>query len=496
MKTKRKLLSTFLLIVSLLAGSLLFAGNGNSTVIPVPHHDAVSPFFSVQAEGQNIATAAYKDFHYASFQQRGAVRFTIKCAEEIREFTISPLSKKIKGKLTGGNTIEFSLPQPSYTVVTVNGKTRLFLFGEALQENTPTNSMSILQYGVDSTGQKLNTAAIQKAINETAVRKKTLVFPAGIYKTGRLTIPSNARIFLSPGALLKASDDLADLEAPQQQKPRGFFNIINAENVQISGLGVLDGNGRYLREKFGDAARLRLLFVSGSKNISITGITERDPGSWNTQIMYSDHVTFKNVKQLNDADLANTDGFDPDASSFITIEDCFGYCGDDNVAIKVTQQNGARNKVSDIVVRGCVFLTRKSSLKVGTESRGESFTNILFEDNDVILSDRGMALYCSDGALYENIRYINNRFEENYADAKRMGIHFTINKRNPDSRPGLMKNVVIENCHFYRPFPNLSEIAGLNDQHTIDVKVKNLTIGERKAGEEDIKTSFASIKIL
>lgn len=496
MKIKRKSLHKFLLAFFLLAYTSLYAGNENSIVIPLRHYDESSSFFKVNADGKSLAAAQYKDFHYTYFQQKGSLRFTVQCAEEIQSFTISPLSKKIEGKLIGKNTIEFILPQPSYTVVTVNGKTRLFLFGEDLAEK-PSSAISILDYKVDTTGKSLNTSVIQKAINEAASKKKTLFFPEGIYKTGRLTIPSNSRIYLAPGALLKASDDLTDLEAPNQQKPRGFVNIIKAENVEIYGLGVIDGNGRNLREKFGDAARIRLMFVSGSKNISIKGITERDPGSWNTQIMYSERVTFKNVKQLNDADLSNTDGFDPDASSFITIENCFGYCGDDNVAIKVTQQNGARNKVSDIIVRGNVFLTRKSSLKVGTESRGESFSNIVFENNDVVMSDRGMALYCSDGATYENISYINNRFEENYSDAKKSEFYFQINKRNADSKIGIMKNILIKDCSFMKPFPNHSTVEGFDAEHPVELTIENLMIGGkqiRNASEGGIKTnSFSRI---
>ncbi len=207
MKIKRKSLHKLLLAFFLLAYTSLYAGNENSIVIPVRHYDESSSFFKVNADGKSLAAAQYKDFHYAYFQQKGSLRFTVQCAEEIQSFTISPLSKKIEGKLIGKNTIEFVLPQDSYTVVTVNGKIRLFLFGEALAEK-PSSAISILDYKVDTTGKSLNTSVIQKALNEAALKKKVLFFPEGIYKTGRLTIPSNSRVYLAPGALLKASDEL------------------------------------------------------------------------------------------------------------------------------------------------------------------------------------------------------------------------------------------------------------------------------------------------
>ncbi|HEX7905378.1 MAG TPA: glycosyl hydrolase family 28 protein [Chitinophagaceae bacterium] len=489
------LIQTFFLLFTI--GAIENVAQAQKTVVPISNRDTTSSFFSVKANDKLLATAAYKDIHYASFQQSGEVIITIQCTEEIKNFTISPLSKNIQGRILDKKNLCFRLAKPSYIVVKINNKERLFLFAEELYKQDKQGWVSIENYNADATGRDLSTVSIQQAINETAQKKQTLFFPAGIYKSGSLFIPSNANIVLEAGALLKASDEMTHFEI-NGQRSRGFINIINAENINISGYGTIDGNGSVLRKKYEDKARLRLLFLSNCKNISIQGVTHRDPGSWNTQVMYSDHIQFNAVKLLNDPALANTDGFDPDASSFVTIENCFAYCGDDNVAIKITQQNGLRDSVSNIVVKGCVFLTRKSSLKVGTESRGVVMKNILFEDNDVIMSDRGMALYCSDGATYENIRYFNNRFEENYPDSKRMGIHFTINKRNPDSKEGVMKNIVVDKCTFYTDFPKPSEIAGLDDKHGVEVKISNLIIGQKRINtlaETNIKTTFAQVSL-
>lgn len=490
LKNRRRWLSIFSIM---LAVSCHVHAQKNG-IVPVVNHDTAGNYFSVSVNGTKLSTAKYKDIHYAVFQQDKAASVEINCTEEIKDYTVSPLSKNIKAQKTGSNAIQFSLSRPSYVVVKVNNRERLFLFAEQPSKD-PVATVSIAKYKVDAKGQEINTASIQNAINETARNHQTLFFPCGIYKTGSLIIPSGAKIYFAPGALLKASGDLNDFKSKDGVRSRGLLNFLNAENVSISGYGVIDGNGRALRNKYDDSARIRLLFFNGCKNITIRNIIQRDPGSWNTQIMTSQHIGFQHVKLLNDAALANTDGFDPDASSFVTIENCFAYCGDDNVAIKITQNN-PEAITSDITVKGCVFLTRKSSLKVGTESRGATIKNILFEDNDVIMSDRGMALYCSDGAVYDNIHYVNNRFEENYPDAKKMGIHFTINKRNTNSRAGVMKNVRIENCRFYQPFPRGSEMEGLDATHGIDVKVSDLIIGGKKCttpAEAGIKTSFTNL---
>jgi hypothetical protein len=225
---------------------------------------------------------------------------------------------------------------------------------------------------------------------------------------------------------------------------------------------------------------MRLVLAVNSADLVLNGIMLQDPGSWNTQILKCKNVEIRNVKLMNDIDLSNTDGFDPDATQNMQIIDCFAYCSDDNVAIKTTNYGNYLDDVDGITVKGCVFLTKKSSLKVGTESRGTNMKNILFEDNDVLECDRGMALYVSDGAHYDNIQYINNRFERNHPDAKQMWMNFTANRRNPNSNLGKMTNVLVKDCMFYRTFPKKSEIKYPEPGVGIEVIVDNLMLGGQK----------------
>jgi hypothetical protein len=465
-------------------------------VTALKSNDVEGNRFSVAANGVDLHAYEFKDISVASFVHDHAVTIEVKYADSIASFRISPLSKHIQGHLVGKNTLQFTLSTPSYLVVTMNGKDRLFLFGESRAFEGSGKTVSVQSYVINKMG--LNTTAIQHAIDETAAKGQTLLFPPGVYRTGKLNVPSNARIIIAAGALLKASDDLVDLANDPAYQGQGFIRIQNARNVRISGLGIIDGNGKVLRDKYSDDARMRIFLVVSSDNVNVEGITARDPGSWNTQILYSNNVSFRNVKLLNDVSLANTDGFDPDASSHVSIENCFAYCGDDNVAIKITKRDGPVKTVSDIKVTGCVFLTHKSSLKVGTESRGVSFRDILFENNDVVMADRGMALYCSDGARYDNIRYVNNRFESNYPDAKREGIHFVVDRRNTDSPAGAMKNIVVKDCRFFEMFPRPSEIKGLDETHRIEVRISNLVINGVKCSttrEAGIKPAFADVTI-
>jgi hypothetical protein len=448
-------------------------------LFPETESNNKSLLLSLKVENSDVFVNQYKNYNYVHFEAGSSVMCKMTTKETISKIIISPRKDLVSTKISGKNA-EFRLPKPGYYVVRINEKYKLFIFVEVPEVAPSKDVINIHDSGIDNKGIKNETKAIQNALNLVSGTGKVLLFPAGIYRTGTLNISGNTKIYLSAGAILKATDDINDFEPASNLKSKGLILIKDVKNVEIRGRGVIDGNGRLLRDKFGDAARMRILLMVNSSNVTIDGIIVRDPGSWNTHILKSEDVTIRNVKMMNDVELANTDGFDPDASKRVLIEHCFAFCSDDNIAIKTTNTSGYMQDVDGITVRGCVFLTRKSSLKVGTETRGAVMKNILFEDNDVVESDRGMALYCSDGALFQNIRFINNRFEDNYPDAKQCGIHFTINKRNSGSSIGQMKEILIKDCTFYNSFPKYSAIVGFDEGHRIQMTVENLIIAEKK----------------
>lgn len=441
-------------------------------------NDPPSKLFSIKMNGTVIPVYDYKDFTYAYFIQKGKASIAMEFSGSIEDVRISPLNRRTPFK-KNGNTIQFDLLKPEYTVITINKKHRLFLFGDNEVHADKTNIIRITDYVIpNDTG--VVTKSIQKALDDASQTGKQLIFSTGTYISGSLFVHKNTNIFFEQGAVLKASENKSDFVLNKEIGASIFITVKDARNVVIGGLGIIDGSGKAIREKYGDKGRIRLLTIQGSKNVSLDGITLRDPAAWNTHIFKSEDVGIKKLKLLNDITVPTTDGFDPDASSGITIEDCFAYCSDDNVAVKLTPRNADSLITRDIKVKNCVFLTLKSSLKIGTETRGALITDVVFENNDVIQSDRGMAIYVSDGAMVSNIRYLNNRFEEYYPDLKQMGLQFRINKRNPDSRIGQIKGVLVKDCNFYLAFPKASEVSGLDKEHRAEVLFDNLTIAGKK----------------
>lgn len=441
-----------------------------------------------------LTPVVYKDFRWSTLVCDLPCKVTVDCPEKVREAEVSPHSRGIKPSVKG-NEVSFEVEEYGAYQLLANGK-RIFLFVE--KPAAAVSGVSVLDYpGVDAGGVKEVTKAVQKAIDDCAWKGRTLVFPAGTYLCRMLSLPSGAHIHLEKGAVIKADPSAWEhFDAKDNVKTKRFINIKDAKGVKVSGLGAIDGSGRELRDQFSDKARMRLVMAIASSDILFEDVILRDPGSWNTQILDCDNVTFRNVKVLNDFNISNTDGIDPDASRNVLIENSFAYCSDDNVAIKTTGYSGYLSDLDGVTVRGCVFITRKSSLKVGTETRGASMRNILFEDNDVLLSDRGMAIYVSDGAVVDNVTYRNNRFERYTEKGKMTGFELQVKGRNPESRIGKISNLTIENSSFEKPFPRKSAIISVPEGQ-VEVVFKGLSIEGKnitEASQADITIQGSKVK--
>lgn len=441
-----------------------------------------SETYAMKVAERAVFVEHYKKTHIARLTLDGKADVTVTAPAAIKKCRISPEPLGLKPRVQG-KRLSFALERPARLVIRIDDGEPLFLFADPPAKAAPDSHApkvsDITTSGIDATGGKVETRKIQRTIDALPAGG-ALYFPPGVYQTGTIRLKSDMTLWLAPGATLLGCTDIA--EYPEDKIGESAFGrrlvlLDEAHNVTICGGGAIDGNGRRLREVTGEKAHL--VTIARSRDVLIEGVELRDAGSWNTRIIHSDRVAVRGVKLISDPDLANTDGFDPDGSRDVLIENSFVYCGDDGVAVKSTDHGGLGRDVQNITVRGNVFLTRKSALKVGTESRTARMGDILFEDNDVLLCDRGMALYCNDGALYENIRYINNRFEECYPDAKQRMIDISISERKGK---GTICNVLIQNCAFESAFPKASTIDGLDAGHQVSgIRIENLTIAGKKA---------------
>ncbi|MCL2649636.1 MAG: glycosyl hydrolase family 28 protein [Candidatus Azobacteroides sp.] len=455
---------------------------------------------SVPLYEQNDVPASYKlsSYKYARLVYSGEplnVSITADFSVVANDWDIAPYSYQIQGNLSD-KTISFTIDRTGYVVVRFKKgqdfTRRVVLFIEEPEIMPDGDFVNLSSYCVDNTGQYNETKRIQKALDDAADAGKVVYFPDGTYKVSLLRIPSNSRVHLSKGCRLLA--DPEDFESFQNNDNTGtnrFIYIKDAENIQITGLGTFDGNGTYFRGVFdpngsNGIGAMRVLFIVNSKNITFDGILLKDAARWNTQIVGCQDITFRNCKMLNNpntnANLTNFDGWDPDASQRVLIENCFGWAGDDNVAVKCVGTGSPKviQDVEDITIRGCVFLSKKSSLKIGTETRCNNMKNITFENNDVIEADRVIAIEVQDNAIVDGVLYKNNRSDYNYPDAQKRGIYFNLTERNAgQGYLGKILNVRIEDCTFNSVFPNKFRIyrdPAMTVIGDLQVTIKNLRV--------------------
>lgn len=241
-------------------------------------------------------------------------------------------------------------------------------------------------YGAKADGITKDTHALQQAINACAVKNGVVRLTSGTFLTGPLTLPSHTTLDIKPGAILLGSQDKSDYPEVQELREPSIQPLIsatNAEDITITGGGVIDGAGQpwwqmvraaKATHKPGAvvaAKRPRLLVFDHCRHILIDGVTIRNSASWQVVPYYSDDVTITNTKILAPADSPNTDGIDPFSSHHVTISHDVIDVGDDNVAIKSGQPGspGPDDPSTDITITDCTFL-HGHGMSIGSEISG------------------------------------------------------------------------------------------------------------------------------
>ena len=263
----------------------------------------------------------------------------------------------------------------------------------------------VKKYGAKGDGTTKDTAVFQKAIDDCAQGKGggTVEVPAGTYLLAPILLKSNMTLHLAKDAILMGSPDHADYPVIQEFRQDGhqaLVSAVSAENISITGEGVIDGNGDSWWHAMrggpaaaapsatplnvnnganvpgsgiaaGQAARPRLVVFDHCKNVLMTGVTVRNSPFWQIVPYYSDHVTFRNIRVTATLPSPNTDAIDPFSSSNVIIDHVYVDTGDDDVAIKSGLANspGGDEPSKNITITDCVF-DHGHGVSIGSEIAG------------------------------------------------------------------------------------------------------------------------------
>lgn len=254
------------------------------------------------------------------------------------------------------------------------------------------------RYGLVADGVTDNTAKLQAALS-TCPKGGTVYIPAGVYRTQSLFLCSNETVYLEKGCVLLGGTDrreypilpgvlpsadevhehyLASWEGNPLDSFAGLINIINAENVVITGEGVIDANAPngdwYQDPKHKRIAwRPRLFFTSCAKNIILHGVSLRNSYSWTIHPTYSQDIDILGLYIHNQADTPNTDGIDPEGCKNVNIIGNHVHVGDDCIALKSGKLfMGLRTGIAceNIIIRNCLLDRGHGGLVIGSEMSG------------------------------------------------------------------------------------------------------------------------------
>lgn len=260
--------------------------------------------------------------------------------------------------------------------------------------------LSVNSYGAKGDGTTVDTAAIQKALDEAAKSKSTVVFQPGTYLTGALFVKSNTQLRIDEGVELRGVQDLAAYPvAPtrvagiEMRWPAALINVYEQSNVQISGKGAVDGDGKIWWDKYWkmrreeyepkgirwavdyDCPRPRLIQIYKSSNVRLQGLTLKRSGFWTVHVCYSQDVNVDSLTIRNNIGGLgpSTDGIDIDSSAGVVVEDNDIEVNDDAICLKAGRDaDGLRvNRPTEKVrIRHNTVRAGAAGVTVGSETSG------------------------------------------------------------------------------------------------------------------------------
>lgn len=344
---------------------------------------------------------------------------------------------------------------------------------------------NIEDFGAKGDGATLNTEAINRAIRQCHQDGGgTVWFPAGKYLTGSFEILSNIELKLDAGCTVLASpnlEDYHDLGVKSENRSLAFIYADSAENISISGRGVIDGNdmaffnadslgpewfidpsvirqGQDFKVRFPDGPlgeRKRpgmLLMLIRCSNVVIEDVTVLNAPNWNIHLACCKYVDIHNINVRCSLMVPNASGIDVSQSQHIRISGCTFIAGDDAIAISPCADGFCNEEASDIVVTNCTMESRSAGVRLGWAQN--DIRNCVFQ-NLVINGNRGICINARMGETIENVIFsdiiINTRLHTGWW-GKAEPIHISQIKldlpeeeKHYDEKNALIKNISFSN---------------------------------------------------
>ena len=387
---------------------------------------------------------------------------------------------------------------------------------------------SIKDYGALADGETDDLPAIREAI-EACHREgggKVIFGPGTYFVKGPIHLKSNVNLTFQEGARLEYSNDPNDFLPVVKTRWEGvecynFSALIyayQAENIAVTGPGVLDGNAddthwwpwkgnkrdgwtegapsqldpssrerliAYNREQlpveqriFGDKGFLRPNFIQpyDCRNVHIEGITLVNSPMWVVHPVLCENVIVENITVNSHG--PNNDGCNPESCRNVLIQDCLFDTGDDCIALKSGRnQDGRRinRPTESVVIRNCRMKDGHGGVVIGSEVSG-GCRNIFAEQcqMDSPNLDRAIRVKTnrSRGGKISNLYFRNIQVGTVKEAVVKVNMQYTLDDTISISYPQI-NDIFVENVTSEKSDYGV-RIIGIDDEHPVSsVSISN-----------------------
>jgi polygalacturonase len=282
---------------------------------------------------------------------------------------------------------------------------------------------NVINHGAAGDGKTDDAIAIQKTIDACAAAGGgQVLFPAShVYLSGPIQLKSNINLHLEAGAVLLANPDekIYTKSAFRDNPGEGTIWIggEKLENVMLSGLGEINGNGiSFMGAELEDSYVLKpfnimdprphVITIIGGKNIRIHDLKIGNAAYWTIHLIGCDDVVISGLTLLNSLKVRNSDGIDLDHSRNVRISDCYIESGDDCICLKNRREYEEFGNCENITVTNCTMTSRSCAIKIGSENM-DTIRQVLFNNFIIKNSNRGVGIQNRDEGVVSDVIFSN-----------------------------------------------------------------------------------------
>ena len=337
------------------------------------------------------------------------------------------------------------------------------------------DTFNIVNYGAKSDPFVLNTKSINAAIDDCSKKGGGVVLvPGGFWLSGPIVLKSNVNLHLLRDAIIQFTDDYNEyklvegnwegVKAVRNQSP---LSATNAENIAITGSGVIDGNGdawrmvkkekltaaqwKKMNDKGGvlsqdkktwypsgksykgsltkepgvwkegsklsdfdsikDFLRPNMLVLTSCKRVLLEGVTFQNSPAWCLHPLMCQDMIIRNVYAKNPWYAQNGDGIDIESCKNFILENSTFDVGDDGICIKSGKDEQGRKRgmpTENGIIRNNIVYHAHGGFVIGSEMSGGA-KNLYVSNCTFIGTDVGLRFKTTRGrgGIVENI-YVNN----------------------------------------------------------------------------------------